>query len=157
MINANDILRSLRYTLNINDATMLEVFALTGFSPSAQELASYLAKEEDANFVECNHHVLARFLDGLIIKNRGQKEGTVYEAPKANIFLSNNVILKKLRIAFELQEDEMLGIMALAGFNISRQELGALFRKEGHHNYRECGDQFLRNFLKGLTLRYRKT
>ena len=66
------------------------------------------------------------------------------------------MVLKKLRIAFELQEDEMLAILESVGLNVTKHELGALFKKEGHHNYRECGDQFLRNFLKGLTLSLRK-
>jgi uncharacterized protein YehS (DUF1456 family) len=69
--------------------------------------------------------------------------------------LTNNAILKKLRIALQLKEDDMVGILKLAGVDISTSELTALFRKEGHRNYKECGDQFLRNFLKGLTLRYR--
>lgn len=152
---ANDILRSLRYTLNINDQDMQQIFLLTGYEVSADDLAGYLANEDDAHFISCNHHALARFLDGLIIRQRGMQEGKSYEAPKSSLRLSNNMILKKLRIAFELQEDEMLEILGLAGLNVSKHELGALFRKEGHHNYRECGDQFLRNFLKGLAIRYR--
>lgn len=154
-MTANDILRSLRYTLNINDQSMLDIFGLTGYEVSATELATYLLSEDDAHFVPCNHHTLARFLDGLIIRQRGLQDGKSYEPPKSSLRLSNNMILKKLRIAFELQEDEMLTIMGLAGLNVTKQELSALFRKEGHHNYRECGDQFLRNFLKGLTVRYR--
>jgi uncharacterized protein YehS (DUF1456 family) len=69
---------------------------------------------------------------------------------------SNNTILKKLRIALELKEDDMLGILKLSDVAVSKAELSAFFRKEGQKNYKECGDQFLRNFLKGLTLRYRK-
>jgi uncharacterized protein YehS (DUF1456 family) len=55
----------------------------------------------------------------------------------------------------ELQEEDMLGILKQAGSPVSKSELSALFRKAGHKNYKECGDQFLRNFLKGLALRYR--
>ena len=69
--------------------------------------------------------------------------------------ISNNVVLKKLRVAFELKEDDMHAILKAAGFPVSKPELSALFRKFGHTNYRTCGDQLLRNFLKGLTLRVR--
>ena len=77
------------------------------------------------------------------------------ETRKPDSRLTNNAILKKLRIALELKEDDMLGILKLANVDISKHELTALFRKEGHKNYKECGDQFLRKFLKGLSIRYR--
>lgn len=69
--------------------------------------------------------------------------------------ISNNLILKKLRIALDLREEDMLSILELAGFPLTRPQLSALFRKEGHKHYRECGDQILRNFLAGLALRCR--
>ena len=156
MISTNDVLRSLRYSLNISDAAVVEIFKVTQVTVSLEQVAAWLAKEEDANFQICSHQMLAHFLDGLIIQRRGLPQGKAYEAPEKKIFVSNNMVLKKLRIAFELQEDEMLAILESVGLNVSKHELGALFRKEGHHNYRECGDQFLRNFLKGLTLRLRK-
>jgi hypothetical protein len=68
--------------------------------------------------------------------------------------VTNNIILKKLRVAFELKEDDMHAILKAAEFPVSKPELSALFRKFGHTNYRPCGDQLLRNFLKGLTLRF---
>ena len=69
--------------------------------------------------------------------------------------MTNNAILKKIRIALELKEEDMLAILKLADVNISKSELSALFRREGQKNYKACGDQFLRNFLQGLTIRYR--
>lgn len=155
MITTNDILRSLRYSLNISDATVIKIFKLTGYELSFDQLTNLLKKEDEDGYEICRHYVLAHFLDGMIIYKRGQQEGKTYEPPKTSLFLSNNLILKKIRIALELQEDEMLEILYLAGFVVSKHELGAFFRKEGHHNYRECGDQFLRNFLKGLAIRYR--
>ena len=64
-------------------------------------------------------------------------------------------ILKKLRIAFDLKQEDIEALMARSNFKVSSSEIGALFRKAGHDNYRPCGDQLLRNFLKGLTLRVR--
>jgi uncharacterized protein YehS (DUF1456 family) len=71
-------------------------------------------------------------------------------------FLNNNAIMRKIRIALELKEDDMLGILKLDEVVISSSELSAFFRKKDHKNYKECGDQFLRSFLKGLALRYRR-
>ena len=72
-----------------------------------------------------------------------------------NTSVNNNVVLKKLRVAFELKDVDMHGIFEDAGFPVSKPELSALFRAPGHKNFRLCGDQMLRNFLKGLTLRLR--
>jgi uncharacterized protein YehS (DUF1456 family) len=69
--------------------------------------------------------------------------------------LSNNEILKSIRIALELRDDDLVGILRLAGVEVSKSELSALFRKPGRANFRPCGDQFLRNFLVGLTAKYR--
>jgi uncharacterized protein YehS (DUF1456 family) len=71
--------------------------------------------------------------------------------------ITNNLVLKKLRVAFELKDGDMHQVFADAGFPVSKPELSALFRQPGHSNYRACGDQMLRNFLKGLTLRLRGT
>jgi len=71
--------------------------------------------------------------------------------------MSNNDILKKLRVALHLRNDEIIEILKLVNFNTSKSELGALFRKEGHPKYMECGDQILRNFLNGLIIHLRGT
>lgn len=151
----NDILRSLRYTLNINDSTMIEIFKLADHEIEQSNLTSFLKKEDEEGFVNCGDAVLGYFLDGLILHKRGRKEIKPGETRKSDSRLTNNTILKKLRIALELKEDDMLGILKLANVDISKSELTALFRKEGHKNYKECGDQFLRKFLKGLSIRYR--
>ncbi|MCC6690988.1 MAG: DUF1456 family protein [Bacteroidia bacterium] len=66
--------------------------------------------------------------------------------------LTNNDILKKLRVALQLRDDDIVEILKLVDFRITKAELGAFFRKEDHPNYRECGDQILRNFLNGLVI-----
>ncbi len=154
MIN-NDILRQLRYALNINDSTMIEIFKLSDHEIEQSNLTGLLKKEDEEGFVNCSNDVLGYFLDGLILHKRGRKEIKPGETRKPDSRLTNNTILKKLRIALELKEDDMLGILKLADVDISKSKLTALFRKEGHKNYKECGDQFLRKFLKGLPIRYR--
>ena len=151
----NDILRQLRYALNINDSTMIEIFKLADHEIEQSNLTGLLKKEDEEGFVNCSDNVLGYFLDGLILHKRGRKEIKPGETRKSDSRLTNNTILKKLRIALELKEDNMLGILKLADVDISKSQLTALFRKEGHKNYKECGEQFLRKFLKGLSIRYR--
>lgn len=69
--------------------------------------------------------------------------------------MTNNDILKKLRVALKLRDDEIVKILELVDFRISKSELGAFFRKEDHPKYMECGDQILRNFLNGLVIHLR--
>lgn len=151
----NDILRQLRFALNINDSTMIEIFKLSDHEIEQSSITGLLKKEDEEGFALCGDDVLRYFLDGLILHKRGRKEMRLGETRKSDSRLINNAILKKIRIALELKEDDMLGILKLANVDISKHELTALFRKEGHKNYKECGDQFLRKFLKGLSIRYR--
>ncbi|WP_100616094.1 DUF1456 family protein [Confluentibacter citreus] len=69
--------------------------------------------------------------------------------------MTNNDILKKLRVALKLRDDDIVAILMLVDFRISTSELGAFFRKEDHPKYVECGDQILRNFLNGLVIHLR--
>ncbi len=151
----NDILRRLRYALDIKDSTMIEIFKLSEYEISRSHLIDLLKKEEEEGYVECNDEVIELFLDGLIIQKRGKREMMPGHVEEQDSPLTNNGILKKLRIALKFREDDMLSTLKLAGMNLSKSELSALFRKEGQRHYKECGDQILRNFLKGLTTRYR--
>jgi len=152
-MNHNDVLRSLRYMLKVNDAKMAEIIGLSGLEVNPLVLATYLKKEEEEGFVRCPDRVMAHFLDGLVIHRRG-KDDSRPPLP-VELPVTNNLILKKLRVAFELKEDDLHAILKSVNFPVSKPELSALFRKVGHDNYRPCGDQLLRNFLKGLTLRVR--
>lgn len=155
-MNNNDILRRLRYALDISNPTMIEIFQLSGCSIEQPTLIKLLKKEEEEEFIACSNPLLSLFLDGLIVNKRGRREAEAGLPPKPDADLSNNAILKKLRIALDLKEEDMLALMGLAGVKISKAELSALFRNKGHKHYKECGDQFLRNFLQGLTIRNRK-
>jgi uncharacterized protein YehS (DUF1456 family) len=115
-------------------------------------VALWLKKEEDPDFVKLYDKDLAHFLDGLIVANRGKKEGA---APVVETTLNNNGILRKLKIALNLQDDGMLEIFGLRGFRLSKHELSAFFRNPSQAQYRECKDQVLRNFLMGLQEKYR--
>lgn len=69
--------------------------------------------------------------------------------------LDNNDIMKKLRVALKLRDDDIVKICALVDFEVSKSEMGAIFRNPDHEKYMECGDQFLRNFLNGLVIHLR--
>jgi Protein of unknown function (DUF1456) len=71
--------------------------------------------------------------------------------------MTNNDIFKKLRVALMLRDDQIVEILELVDFRISKTELSAFFRAENHENYVECGDQVLRNFLNGLVIHLRGT
>ena len=151
MIN-NDVIRSVRYMLNISDFKLVELVALAGGDVTQAKMNAYIKKEDEPGFEECPQNVLSRFLNGLVYFKRGKDDSRPPLAPELP---TNNVVLKKLRVAFELKDEDILAILESVGFRVSKTELTALFRKEGHHNYRPCGDQLLRNFLKGLTMRIR--
>ncbi|AZF51666.1 Uncharacterized protein YehS [Pseudomonas sp. R4-34-07] len=149
----NDVLRSVRYMLDISDNKMVEIIKLGGMDVTKEDVLTYLKKDEEEGFVFCPDEVMAHFLDGLVMFKRGKDESRSPQPIETPV--TNNIILKKLRVAFELKEDDMHAILKAAEFPVSKPELSALFRKFGHTNYRTCGDQLLRNFLKGLTLRVR--
>lgn len=148
---ANDILKSLRYLLKANNAKLVEICELAGILVTEEEIFDYLRGEEDPARKPVPEEVMAGFLDGLIYLKRGKDPSR--PAPPLELPVSNNLVMKKLRVAFELREEDMLGILDRAGLPFGRAQLSAILRKQGHPNYRECGDQVLRNFLKGLASR----
>ena len=149
MVN-NDVLRSVRHMLNITEAKMIEIFALGGAQIIAREMTAYLKRDDEEGYLECPQNAMDRFLNGLIYFRRGKDDS---RPPMSPVLPTNNVVLKKLRVAFQLKDDDVMLILKTAGFEIGKTELGALFRAEDHVNFRACGDQVLRNFLKGLTMR----
>lgn len=149
----NDVLRSVRYALDLSESTLVEIFKLAGYDIAREDIAHFLKKEDEEGYIECGDEAMTPFLNGLVIYKRGKSEHAPEQEKPTR--LTNNIILKKLRVAFELKEDDMHAILAQVEFPVSKPELSALFRKPGHKNYRTCGDQLLRNFLKGLTLRLR--
>ena len=148
----NDILRSLRYTFDLGDQQMMDVFALADKEVTRAEVSNWLKKEEDTDFSIMKDVELATFLNGFINNKRGKKEG---EQPVPEKKITNNIVLRKLKIALNFREDEMLATFKLADMRISKHELSAFFRKPTQSQYRECKDQFLRNFLAGLKEKYR--
>jgi uncharacterized protein YehS (DUF1456 family) len=149
----NDILRRLRYALELDNATLLRVFAEGDVILSAAELAALLKQDEEPGFEPLDDVLLGHLLDGLINHRRGKRELTT---PAPLLPMNNNRVLRSLKIALSLRDDDVLAIMEAADFPLSKSELSALFRREGHPNFQPCGNQILRNFLRGLAQWHRR-
>ena len=168
----NDILIRLRYALDIKDTDMVEIFKLGGIEVTKEEVLKMLTKSNDSyddeadnsgdiagseENIKCNNRMLESFLNGFIIFKRGKQEpkpGQPTKPVRSNESV-NNILLKKVKIALALTSEDMLDILEEAGVMITKGELSAVLRKEGHRNYKECGDRYARNFLKGLAIKYR--
>ena len=148
----NDILRRIRYVFDFNDTAMINIFAQADCEVTRGQISSWLKKDDDPDYKTCPDTQLAIFLNGLINFKRGKKDGPQPEPEKK---LNNNIIFRKLKIALNLKEEDTLALLKLADLTISKHELSAFFRRPDHKHYRVCKDQVLRNFLKGLQLKYR--
>jgi uncharacterized protein YehS (DUF1456 family) len=167
-----DILIRLRYALDIKDTDMVEIFKLGGIQLTKEEVQKMLTKTNNSQDHEtdnsgdiagseenitCNDRMLESFLNGFIIYKRGKQEPKAGQ-PTKPVWSNegvNNILLKKVKIALELTSEDILGILEAAGVKITKGELSAVLRKEGHRNYKVCGDRYARNFLKGLAIKYR--
>jgi uncharacterized protein YehS (DUF1456 family) len=151
-MNNNDILRRIRYAFDFGDSKMMALFAAADKEVSREEISYWLKKDDDPDFKPIYDRELAIFLNGFINVKRGKKEG---EQPTPEKKLNNNIIFRKIKIALNLKDEDILAIFRLAKFEVGKHELSAIFRKPGQSQYRECKDQFLRNFLFGMEIKYR--
>lgn len=148
----NDIIRRIRYTFDFSDSQMIRIFSQAGYTTTRAEISDWLKPDGDSERVDIYDEYLAFFLNGLIIEKRGKKEGEQHKPEKR---LNNNLVLRKLKIALNFKDEDMLHILELTGKSISKHELSAFFRKPSHEKFRNCHDQILRNFIHGLQLKYR--
>ena len=175
LMNNNDILIRLRYALDIKDIDMVEIFKLGGVILTKEDVLEILTTSKDDKHndstdmqgtrqqvrnLECSNNKLESFLNGFIIFKRGKQDRLPGEINKPiftikNTKSVNNVMLKKIKIALALTSDDIIDILKEAGVELTKGELSAVLRKEGQKNYKECGDRYARNFLKGLAMRYR--
>ncbi len=149
----NDILRRIRYIFDLSDSKMMGIFSSADYQVTRAQVSDWLKPEEDLEYKNCTDTQMASFLNGFINQRRGKREGV---QPKPDNKLNNNLILKKLTIALNLKSDDVLEILELAGFKLGKHELSAFFRKPDNKHFRECKDQVLRNFLKGVQAKHPK-
>ncbi|PKM77917.1 MAG: DUF1456 domain-containing protein [Firmicutes bacterium HGW-Firmicutes-15] len=171
----NDILIRLRYALDLKNTDVLEIFKLGGTELTEEEVRKMLIKSKDSYHdkvddhvkieeaeenIKCKNSALESFLNGFIILKRGKQDPKPGQPERPVLSIKdsenpNNILLKKLKIALSLTSDDMLDIFEKTGVIVTKGELSALFRKEGHKHYKECGDKYARNFLKGLAIKNR--
>lgn len=149
----NDVLRRIRYAFDFDDSKMISIFGQADHVMTREQISNWLKKDEDPDFEVLSDLNLAIYLNGLINDRRGRKEGAQVQPEKR---INNNIILRKLKIALDLQADDILRILAISGLEISSHELSAFFRKPDHKHFRKCKDQILRNFVDGIQQEYRK-
>jgi uncharacterized protein YehS (DUF1456 family) len=153
----NDFLRSFRYALELDPRTLQAFFAEGGAQLPLGSVAAMLKDDGEAGFEPLSDPLLSSFLAGVITAYRGPAPASApAQKPEGPRTVGNNRILRALRIAFELRDSDVQELMQAAGREVSKAELGALFRREDHRNYQPCGDQFMRAFLRGLGLKRRQ-
>ena len=176
-MESNDLNRRVRYALMLDDADVVRMLALAGYTAYAglDDVKGWRLKELDADYRLCPPSALHAMLDGLIIDRRGVRQEASVPVAKASTQkagasgidlpekgatpagsgtadrpLDNNDVLKQLRIALSLKADEVHALIAAGGGTLGKSEVNALFRKPSARNYRRCGGQVLRWFLAGL-------
>ncbi|WP_252504423.1 DUF1456 family protein [Sporosarcina sp. Marseille-Q4943] len=161
-MNNNDRLIRLRYALDFSNTEMVDIFKLGGVEVTKEDVILLLTKSTDDETeneiqMKCTNQMLDSFLNGLIIYKRGKQDSKPGQpqGPAITNESVNNILLKKVKIALALTSEDMLEILEDAGITISKGELSAVLRKEGHKNYKPCLDRYARNFLKGLAIKYR--
>ena len=147
ILSTNEVLYRIHKALKLSLDEMIQAYKLENYEMEASHLESLLKRRLDKGFVLCSYEELGIFLDGLVTLKRGpspkKDDSTIVE-------LTNNLILKKLRIALELKEAETEIIFGLSDIELSKQQLASLFRKESHKNFKKCSDELLMAFLEGL-------
>ncbi len=147
----NDILRRIRYTFELSDAQMIEIFALADQEVSRAQISDWLKKDDDPEYKPLYDPDFSHFLSGFINLKRGKKEG---DQPKIEKKLNNNIVFRKLKIALNLKDEDITEILELVNFRISKHELSAFFRNPTQNQYRPCKDQILRNFIHGMQVKF---
>ena len=146
----NEVLLRITEAAALDVDRIVAIFALGGAPLDEAAALAILSGPSTGPEKVCTDDLLLRFLDGFIVEQRGQppaRSGGSAPRPEP---LTNNVVLKKLRIALQLKEDDVLGLLDAGGTPLSNRQLGALARKWGNKHYRVCSDEVLASFLAGL-------
>jgi len=148
------VLRQLRYIFDLNDDQMVDLFAQAEIKVTRPQVINWLKKEDHEDFIEIPDTDFASFLNGFINHKRGKREGP-QPAPEKR--LNNNIIFRKLKIALNFKDTDIIDTFNLVDMWVSKHEISAFFRNPKQNQYRACEDQLLRNFLHGLQVKYRPT
>jgi len=146
----NFILKSIMEAFDLNKVDVLKSYKLIDKKVTQEDVDDILTDKNDEKFILLSDEGLELFLNGFIVYKRGpsDKKGKLQK-----VELSNNLILKKLKIAYNLKDEDLIEIFANDGLEITKSQLTAYFRREGHQNYRKCSDALLKRFLNGCKIK----
>jgi len=144
----NDILFKIKTALSLDNSQIIEAYRLADYEMSEARLEAISKRRLDKGYEEATYEELGVFLDGLVLLKRGPSDKVADD--NEAVPLTNNLILKKIRVAMELKEPELVILFALAEVELTKRQIGSLFRKEGTKNFKACSDELLMAFLDGL-------
>lgn len=147
----NFVFYKLRKTFGWNEEHIMELYRSMDYVVSPVALFSWMKRPVYEGYAEMPDEALAVLLNGFIAERRGMQDGKV---PQHEQKLNNNIILRKLKIALSFRDEDIIALFELAGLRVGKAELNAFFRDPKHSHYRPCKDQFLRNFLRGMQLKF---
>lgn len=151
-MRTNDIFRKITQSLTLDIAQIQQLFSLADIELSEKEVANLLKTDYQLGFEAMPEYVLLIFLNSLIEQQRGKKEDAEKAVIEKHAKVSNNDVLKKLRVAFNLHEQQVRESLALATIELTKSDLAALFRKPGHVHFKACDDELVLDFIEGLGL-----
>jgi len=142
----NFVLISIMNAINLDKVSVLKAYKLVDKKVTQDDVEDILREEKDEKFILLSDEGFELFLNGLIAFKRGPSDK---KAKKQKINFSNNIILKKLKIALDLKDEDIIEIFSNDGLEITKSQLTAYFRRDGHINYRKCSDSLLKRFING--------
>lgn len=151
-MRTNDIFRKLNQCLQLDAVQIQQLFALADMELSEKDIANLLKTDYQPGFSAMPDYILLTFLNKLIEQRRGKKADAEPELVEKHSKVSNNDVLKKLRIAFNLHEQQVRDALKLATIELTKSDLAALFRKPGHVHFKACDDDLVLDFIEGLGL-----
>lgn len=146
------VLRQFRYIFDLNDDQMIDLFSQAEVEVTRSQISNWLKKDDHDDFVEISDPEFASLLNGFINHKRGKREGP---QPTPEKQLNNNIIFRKLKIALNYKDTDIIDTFKLVDMWVSKHEISAFFRNPKQNQYRDCEDQLLRNFLHGLQVKFR--
>lgn len=141
----NRLIKEIQEALDLKDLTVVLIYKTADESLSKEDILDVLKEREESGFTELNDEGFCLFLDGFIGYKRGEIKSSGFEGE-----LTNNKILKKLRVALNFKDEDMLATFKKSGREIKKSELSAFFRREDHKNYKDLRDKYLLEFIRGL-------
>lgn len=151
-MRTNDIFRKLVQSLPLTVEQVQALFAVSDIDLSENDVANLLKTDYQPGFEAMPEYILLIFMNNFIDQKRGKKADAQPEIIEKHHKVSNNDVLKKLRIAFNLHEQDVRDALKLATIELTKSDLSALFRKPGHVNYKACDDGLVLDFIEGLGL-----